>query len=845
MLNNSNMKYSFNWLKELSGTKLLPEKAVELLTMHSMEVEGVEKTSGIPEGVVVGKILEIKKHPNADKLQLVKVDVGLSAVLPSLLTSLPITGERESKKGIIHIVCGAWNIKVGDMVPVALVGTKLPNGMEIKAAEIRGEKSFGMLCAEDELGLGEDHSGILILSKKAKIGEPVSKYLGAGDTIIEIKVLPDRAHDALSHVGVAREIAVLEGKKFSAKGGSASGGDYDFDGLRLSNKKSKMLSVKIKDKKLCPRYIGAVMTGLEVKPSPEWMQERLRVCGINAINNIVDATNYVMLELGQPLHAFDLEKITNYKLQITQPKADPPMAENKPQISKYKTQIVVRKAKDKEKVTLLDENEIDLTENDLLITNGETPLALAGIMGGKNSGIIDDTKTIVLEAASFNATNIRRTRTRLGVRSESSDRFEKDLDPNLAKKAMVRLIEILEHTAGAKLEGITDVYLSKVKPWKIKLDLDYANSLLGENISVKAVAKILASLGFKVSGNEKVKTVEVPTFRIDARTQEDLIEEIGRVWGYEKIEARPLVEAIEPAKVNEQVFFERRIKDILAGLGFDEVYNYSFYSRRDAENCGFIDIKHYELANPMNPEQELVRVNLVPNILKNVRENLKHFEKFNIFEIGRVYYPDNNKVEEKRTLAMAAVLNNDKNADAFYDIKGVLEDLLENFGVAGGRATSTMDVPRPRLAHPGRCAEITIGGENIGMIAEINPRVLAQYKIKNRVAMVELDLKKLLKVLPKEKTYQPISKFPIVSRDISMVVPSAVAYAEIKNLIEKTGGDLIKNVELFDRFEAKRSLAIRIFMSAQDRTLESTEVDAVMNKIVSKLENNLKVEVRR
>jgi len=490
---------------------------------------------------------------------------------------------------------------------------------------------------------------------------------------------------------------------------------------------------------------------------------------------------------------------------------------------------------------------MELNDSDLLITNDEIPLALAGIMGGKDSGISQDTKTIILEAASFNAVNIRRTRTRLGVRSESSDRFEKDIDPNLAEKSMVRLIEILEHTADAKLEGVTDVYPKPVKPWKIKLDLSYVNNLLGEKIAPKEIIRILNSLGvytkYQMRNTKHLECV-VTTFRVDIRTQEDLIEEIGRIWGYEKIEARPLVEPVEPAKINEQVFFERGIKNILAGLGFDEVYNYSFYSRRDAENCGFSDIKHYELANPMNPEQELVRVSLVPNILKNVRENLKHFEKFNIFEIGRVYYPNNNNVEEKRMLAMAAVLNNDNNADTFYDTKGALEDLLVNFGIKNSQF-SHLGVKCASVAHPGRCAGIVVGGENIGMIAEINPQVLAQYKIKNRVAMVELDLEKLLKVVPKEKTYQSISKFPIVSRDISMIVPIDITYAEIKNLIEKTGGDLIKNIELFDRFEAKRSLAIRIFMSTQDRTLESTEVDAVMHKIVSELESNLEVEVRK
>ncbi|PIW95172.1 MAG: phenylalanine--tRNA ligase subunit beta, partial [Candidatus Moranbacteria bacterium CG_4_8_14_3_um_filter_34_16] len=403
MLNNSkNMKYSYNWLKELSGTKLSPEKARELLTMHSLEIEGMEEKKLNFDGVVVGKILEIKKHPNADKLQLTKIDIG-------------------NKK--LDIICGAKNIEVGQKVPVALIGAKLLNGIEIREAKIRGEKSYGMLCATDELGLGTDHSGILILKKNAKVGEPAKKYLGVeDDTIFEIKVLPDRAHDATSHIGVAREIAALENRKF----------EYDFDGLKFPNKKSKKLAVKIEDKKLCSRYIGTVMENVKIKDSPNWMKQRLESSNIRPINNVVDATNYVMLELGQPMHAFDAEKISN----------------------KNKLQIIIRRARDKEKLVLLDESILELNNSDLLITNGETPLALAGIMGGKDSGINEDTRDIILEAASFNAVNIRRSRTRLGVKTESSDRFEKDIDPNLAEKAIVRIIEVLEHTADAKLEGV-------------------------------------------------------------------------------------------------------------------------------------------------------------------------------------------------------------------------------------------------------------------------------------------------------------------------------------------------------------------------------------------------------
>lgn len=768
--------------------------------MHSFEIEGMEKLENKFPGVIVAEILEIKKHPNADKLQLATVDYG---------------------KGKLEVVCGAPNIEIGQKVPLALVGTKLPNGMEMKEVSIRGVKSNGMLCAADELGLGKDHSEIIILDKGAKTGDLVEKYLGINDTVIEIKVLPDRAHDAMSHVGVAREISVLEGKKMSARGGSAYGGDYDFSGLKMPKTKSKELAVEIKDKDLCPRYIGAVMN-VEIKESPKWMRDRLAASGINKINNIVDATNYVMLELGQPLHAFDIEKIPNKK-------------------------IVIRRAKNNEKIKLLDGDIKELNNSDLLITDGDNPLALAGIKGGLNSGITENTKTIILEAASFNATNIRKTRTRLNIKTDSSDRFEKDIDPNFAEKAMVRLIEIIEHIASGKLEGIIDEYPKPVRPWKIKLSLDYVNNLLGETIPAGAIKKILTSLEFKVGGSGKNIIVEVPTFRVDVRTQEDLIEEIGRVYGYEKIKPEPLIESVAPPKKNEQLFFETDTREKMIGLSFSEVYNYSFYSQKDADICGFSEIKHYELANPQNPDQQLVRISLAPNILKNVRENMKHFSDFKIFEVGRVYYPNNGKVEEKRMLAMAEILSSDKKADTFYNLKSAVESFLEANGIKIDDVKfDNKNIKISKIVHPTRFAKIKINNEIVGGIGEINPLVLGQYKIKKRVAMAEFDLEVLRKYASGEKTYKPLPKFPIVTRDISLLDKSGLTVAEISEFIKYAGGNLVLSVELFDTFQkdGTTSHAFHINLGA-GRTLEGKEVDEVMGKIIERLEKELKVEIRK
>ena len=649
------------------------------------------------------------------------------------------------------------------------------------------------------------------------------------DSIVEIKVLPDRAHDCLSYVGVAREMAVLEGKKL----------DYDFDGLKLTNKPANSkqikankdeLKIEIKDKKLCPRYIGAVMTGIEIKDSPDWMKKRLEASGLRAINNVVDATNYVMLELGQPLHAFDFYKLTNTERM---------------KANENELRIVVRKARAGEKIELLDGVMKELTAGDLLITDGDNPLAIAGIKGGKLAEIDENTKTVVLESANFDAVNIRKTRMRLGLKTDSSDRFEKDIDPNLTEKAMARLIEIIEHIAGGKLQEIKDNYPEPVKPWKIKLDSTYANKLLGEFILVKDMVKILELLGIKAEEGKIIECV-IPTYRIDLKTQEDLIEEIGRIWGYEKVKEQPIISQIIPAKPNEQVFFERKAQDILVGLGFDEVYNYSFYSQSDADKCGLDGIKHLELANPMNPDQKYMRSTLVPEILKNIHENLKYFKNIKIFEEGRAYVTNNNKTEEKRLLAMALVLNQDKKAETFFSLKGAVEDLFEKLGIEKYEFLKVEKNP-PKLCHPERGIEIKSGEKRLGLFGEINPQVLAGYKIKNRVAIAEFDLEALRKAVLGQKIYEPLGKYPTVTRDISLLAKEGIAVAQITEVIKKSGGNMVLNTELFDVFQkdGQNSLAFHIEFGLKDKTLESAEVDNAVEKIIGELEKKFQVRIRK
>ena len=792
------MKYSYAWLKELSKTSKSPEQIVDALMMHSFEVEGIEKKREELSGVVVGNILEINKHPNADRLQLTKIDIG------------------KNKK--LDIVCGAQNIKVGDKVPVALIGAKLPSRILIQEAEIRGVKSFGMLCAEDELDLGKGHAGVLILKNDAKIGEEISKALGLDDTVFEIKVLPDRGHDALSHIGVAREVAVLEGKKLNYKT------------KKIKTSKTSKLTVKIEDKNLCPRYMGAVMVNVKVQESPNWMKNRLQSIGVNPINNIVDATNYVMMELGQPLHAFDFNKIGDGK----------------------SVNIIVRKAKNGEEIKLLDETVKKLSAEDLVIANGKKALAIAGVMGGEDSGISENTTSIILESANFNATSIRKTRTRQNIKTEASDRYEKEIDPNLCEIAMARVIEIIE-SFGATADGIVDIYPKPVNEWKIKLNLECASKLLGEKIPEKQALKILNLLGLKTSGKGKIITVKIPTIRIDLKTQEDLIEEIGRIYGYEKIRSKAPVLEIKPSNINEQRQFEKIIKGYLAGAGFSETYNYSFYSIGDANNIELGNEKHIELQNPINPEQALMRKSLVPGILKNIKENLKNYKEIEIFEIGRTYLPRENALpEEKNMLVGAIALDEKKKGNNFYEAKGYVDLMLQKAGTNNYYFDEfkNSDEKIPSLWHKTRCAEIETEGseELLGYVGEISPLVLQKFGIEKKVAMFEIDLGKLQLTTEKEREFKPLRKFPISERDISMVADEEVRVDEIMQIIQETGGNMVIDTDLFDIYdlsENETSFAFRIFFADDNRTLRNEEVDDVMKKIIDNLEEELKVKVRK
>lgn len=808
------MHLSLNWLKDFVNipSKIKAEDLGRLLSLHTVEVEKIEKQSDKFKNVVVGKILEIKKHPNADRLQLTRVDVG---------------------KEVLDIVCGASNIEVGQMVPVALVGAVLPNGIEIKEAEVRGEKSSGMLCALDELGMGSDHSGIMILDKKAKLGQSLGDYLGLKDTVFEVdnKSLSNRP-DLWGHYGIARDIAALLDEKVKP--------------IKLSNKvlgrpSGKVnLQVKIDDKKICPRYMAIAMEGIVVAPSPDWMQERLIAAGMRPINNIVDVTNYVMLELGQPLHAFDAELVR---------KGDD-----------YK--MGVREAKAKEKIETLDGESRELSTEDIVITDLDKPIAIAGIMGGANSEIGDKTKNIIIEAANFDYISIRRSSQKLDIRTESSMRFEKGLDPNLCETGILRAVELIKKVSPKSkvASELVDEKNFSLNTGPIEIDLSWLENMVGQKIEKEKVFSILENLGFEAEHkNSEILKIKIPTWRAtrDISIKEDLVEEIIRIYGYDNIKAvMPKID-MGGVEVNKEKILERKIRDILSGApAMSEVYNYSFVGEEQLKKLNIDYSRHIRLLNPIASNQSLLRQNLAPNLINNIVFNQPRFDSIKIFEIGNIYLSSEGSIskdaekngflpyQEKRLgLALAS---GDMN-NSFSKIKGIIEYLFSALDInIYYKESETM----PSWADGKYFAEIMFGPENIGYVAGISGSLGRGVGLKKESVISEINLLKIYEIFSAKdvRKYEPLDKFPHLVRDLAFVVESKVLYNDIKKEIMNFD-KLIKRVELFDVFqggklgEGKKSMAFHIVYQAE-RTLVSEEVDGLQKKLIKNLEQKFGAKIR-
>ena len=660
-----------------------------------------------------------------------------------------------------------------------------------------------------------------------------------GDWILDIDVLPNRAHDCFSHMGVAREIAILSNSKLQIP-----------NHRQITNPKlqtSDFVNVDVRNKNLCSRYTARAVTNIKVGPSPRWLRERLKVLGLKSINNVVDITNYVMLELGQPLHAFDFDKISsiqNKKLNIYHSPSQPPCqgnefhCKNKKDIAKIKN-IIVRRAKKGEKITTLDGGNYNLDESVLVIADEKEPLAIAGIKGGKKAEIDKKTKTIILESANFNSLAIRRTSRKLNLLTDSSKRFEVGLDPNLAEIAINRVSYLIQEIAKGRLGGdIIDIYFKKVKPREINLTMSKIRSLLGQDLAVKEVKSILKKLNFQFSIFNFQFRITVPTRRLDIEIEEDLIEEIARIVGYNKIPSVLPVAPIVFSSRNDDIFWSNMIRDSLVGMGFSEIHSYSFVSEDDLKNF-FLRSGVLELENPISREVKYLAPSLIPNMAKVVKDNMKRFDEVKVFEIGNIFTHIKNQkfgLLENNNLAGIIVYKDSRKASkGFYEIKGVVDFLLNRIGI------SDVNFHPPKnfsnMWQKDSVLNIEIGNNAIGFVGEINKPILDKLYIKERIFVFDIDLEKLTKEAVEEHMYIPISKYPELVRDIAILVPLGILVDEVSRVIERTGGLLVRDVDLFDMYEGERipdglkNLAFHVIYQADDRTLTDKEVDKIHKKI--------------
>jgi len=803
------MYISLDWLKDYVDIpkNITPKDLGLKLTMHTVEIDEVINQIDKFNNVVIGKVLSVEKHPGADRLNLAKVEVG--------------------GKEILDIVCGAPNLEKGQLVPVALVGAVLPGDFKIEEREVRGEKSFGMICAEDELGLGENHEGIMVLDRKAKIGQNFGEYLKLDDILFDVdnKSITNRP-DLWGHLGMAREVSAFLNLKKTKKFQNIINNTLE------NNKELPALNVKIEDKEKCPRYMSVAISGIEIKDSVSKIKNRLTAVGMKSINNIVDATNYVMLELGQPLHAFDKSKVD---------------------------EIVVRKAKKDEVLITLDNEEKKLDSEMLIIADNKKPLAVAGIIGGQDSGINKETTEIILEVANFEPVSIRKTSSKLGIRTEASMRFEKSLDANLCESALVRFFEIIKETCpDAKISSqIIDESNFQINQGPISIGMDWLNKRVGEEFSTEQVKETLEKLGFVVEGEKPNFNVTIPTWRAtkDIAIKEDLLEEVARIYGYDNlIPKMPLVSINVPDQNNERVL-ERKIKEILAfGARMNEVSNYSFVGDEKIKKAKLNTDDYIRLANPISNVHTMLRQNLFINMIDNVKTNQAKYDDIELFEIGNVFLSlsgrinkDNSKKENLPFQEKHLCLVQSGGGDVYTEIKSKLEYLIANFFLKA-RYETTEHIPD--WANKASFAKIVISGEEVGFVSRLNKDILSSMGVKKEVAILEISFEKMVKLISSTNNiYKKGSKFPSISRDLAFVIPAKVLYNDIKDNIENFN-ELISEVELFDVYQGKnlekgkRSLAFHINYSSNLRTLKSDEVDVIQEKLIAELKNKFDADIR-
>ena len=798
------MKISLNWLKDYVDLKgISTDDIVANLTMSGLEVEDVIDQNKVYKDFIVGFVKEKSKHPNADKLSVCKVFDG---------------------KNDLQVICGAPNVEAGQKVVFAPMGTLIPNGeFEIKKAKIRGVESHGMICAEDELLLSDDHSGIMILDEKLDAGAKISDVLNLNDVLFEIAITPNRP-DALSHIGVARDLAAIFNR------------DLKMPELNLIEKGSdvkKLAEVVIEDEINCPRYTSKVVLDVQIKESPKWLKEKLENIGLRPINNIVDITNFILHECGQPMHAFDLDMLNDKK-------------------------IVVRSTKSESPFTTLDSKERKLPKNTLMICDGKKEVAVAGVMGGENSEITSATKNVLIESAYFNPSSIRKTSKSLGLSTDASYRFERGTDPNITKFAAERCAQLISELADGKIaKGIIDVYPNPILPKEVTLRFSRTTKLLGYKIPSDKIKNILSKLGFALKVmDEDTLLVSVPTFRPDIEREVDLIEEIARINGYDNIPTVTKINITLEKKTDESEFDEK-IRQIATSLGFFEMINNPLQSEQDARLTG----NPVKIANPLSADMEYLRTSLLPGALMTVARNIRQGVKdLKFFELGNVFNKVNQEIKsfddftETQSLLFVVSGNNqiktwnsEENRTDFYILKGFINSFLRKIALDNVLIDSYYSSANEIYAYhlTKNFKEIVLGSGG-----KIKADVLKKYDINQDVYCFEFDLNKIKTIKVEPNHYNDPLKYPKVIRDFAFVVDQSVQYLDLKNFIIKKSSSLLKEVQVFDLFESetlgkdKKSLAFTLEFYDENRTLTEEEVEKDFHNLIKLITKEFNAQLR-
>ena len=823
------MRVPLSWLKDYVDIALPAEELAERLTMGGLEVDGIDRVGEewSRDHILVGQVVEVRPHPNADRLVLVRVDYGAEEPL--------------------EVVTGAPNLRVGDegqKVVFATVGARLIDPyadtlryQTLKRSKIRGVVSEGMVCSEKELGLSDEHTGILILPEDAPVGRPLGDYLG--DVVLDLDLTPNLAR-CFSITGVAREAAALTGGALRLPDPAVEATGAPIEGK---------IEIEIADPDLCPRYSAALITGVTIGPSPQWMQRRLLLAGMRPINNIVDITNYVMLEWGQPLHAFDY--------QLVRPRAagGPPA-------------IVVRRARPGETMTTLDGESHVLSDEMLLITDGGGPVAVAGVMGGLESEVTEGTTDILLEAANFNNISVRRTAAALHIPSEAAQRFGRGVDPELTLVGLRQAAELMRALAGGTVaEGFADAYPRPPAPKVIDFRVSEVERLLGVALTASEVAEMLTALGFTCevlaegsAGEPAVVRTHVPSFRLDVAIEADLVEEVARMYGYDRLPVTLMADALPTQHRDLDLELEEKVRDLLVGAGLTETIAYSLTNldsvARLTPECKAPAAQGYlRVTNPLTREQEYLRQTLMNTALETTAANLRFVDRVAIFEVAHIYLPhDGGLPEEPRRLSITLagprelrswLTDADEEMD-FYDLKGIVETLCDRLGIEDA-AYAPAEHPTYR---PGRAASLTVGGRDVGVLGEVHPLVATNFDLERRVCLAELDLEALLAAAQPVRQHSAVSRMPTLKEDLAVVVDEATPSDAVGATIRRAGGALLIDVVLFDVYrgpqlgDGKKSLAYSLTFQAPDRTLTSDEAARQRERIVKALSDTMGAQIR-